>query len=69
VYRQATILLAGLAIDPANFLFSLQRSPRRHGRLAGGRRVCSNSIEKCQRADRAWKSGGTNYSPCVDDLK
>jgi hypothetical protein len=27
VYRQATILLAGLAIDPANFLFSLHRAP------------------------------------------
>jgi hypothetical protein len=27
VYRQATISLAGLAIDPANFLFSLHRSP------------------------------------------
>jgi hypothetical protein len=27
VYRQATISLAGLAIDPANFLFSLHRAP------------------------------------------
>jgi hypothetical protein len=33
VYRKATISLAGLAIDPANFLFSLHRSPASMGGL------------------------------------
>jgi hypothetical protein len=62
VYRQATISLAGLAIDPANFLLSLRRSPAG----MGSKQVCSNSVEEFQSTDEC---DGTNGSRCAGDQK
>jgi hypothetical protein len=50
VYRQATILLAGLAIDPASFLFSLQRSPASVGGLPGAQ------VRRGERFALRWRS-------------
>jgi hypothetical protein len=46
VCRRVAISLAGLANDPANLLFLLQRSLRPAGQLADGERVCSNLSEE-----------------------
>jgi len=61
VYRQATIV-GRLAIDPANSCFhcNVRRATMGGLPVAGG---VFQLIEECQRADRAWKSGGTSYSP------
>jgi hypothetical protein len=48
MYRQATISLAGLVIDPASFLFFVATFACQRGQLAGDKRVCSNSIEQFQ---------------------
>jgi len=67
VYRQSTISLAGLASDPANFLFPCTFAWQ-HGQLADDKRVCSNSIEQIQ-STSAHESDGTNGSRCTGDLK
>jgi hypothetical protein len=68
VYRQATILLAGLAIDPANFLFSLQRL-RAH---TGGLPVTSECVPT-QSNNVNGQAGSTNPAVsgplCAGDLK
>jgi len=68
VYRQATISLAGLAIDPASFLFSVVTFARQRGQPASDKRVCSSSIEQF-RSTPVHKSGGTNGSRRAGNLK
>ena len=62
VYRHAAISLAGLAIDPANLLLLLQRSPHLAGQLAGGERVCSNLFEEGQWAPGTQVGQGERFA-------